>query len=97
MITVKRVFTRPNTGINFFGMTESLRQHIQDTYITPGHCLSMNIVNLNEFKAEVTMIWANQAAFDSYKDDPVVRQFINDRTAYNQINNVADELTITES
>ena len=93
---VKRVYTRPNTNVPFFGATpEAFKAKVDavlpviNSYKTNGQLLSESIsFSTDKLTQTYSALWASKDVYDAYLQDPVMAQYITDRREYNQANNI---------
>lgn len=85
-----RTLTRPNTTVKFYESSAEWKTYLKETYQNTGLQTSVQVSHSNGGTvATVTAIWKDQAAFNSYMNDPKVQQlFFNPRDEYSSANGI---------
>lgn len=87
MITLTRVYTRPNKTTVWHSAalnTAAMRAHIQTAYIDTGKLISQSS-QMADLTYTFTMVWRDQAAFEEYDQDPMLLPFWEERDQYNSL------------
>ncbi len=80
-ILFRRTFTRPSSAIPFFEDTEAFTQHITDTYVTTGKCVTWRQVTIDNNVMITESVWASLADMSAALSDSLL---INNASATHQ-------------
>ena len=95
MIITKYTFRRPNITVPYFPLPASVVSHMNENYVSTGDCTGISFIFVDGVTLEGTNSWVSTEARDRFLADPVIEEFNNQRRAYNSINGITEELTIT--
>ena len=87
--TESRITFRPDDTVPFWDYTDEIKQHILETYVTPG--LRENFTKTfseDGLVRTVTGTWKDRASFIIFCQDPIMLQNFADRDAHNNANNI---------
>jgi uncharacterized radical SAM superfamily protein len=89
--------TRPNTNVPFWNHTSEIRDYINENYVDTGLRIDVEVEFSQDELTRVTKeYWIDQAAFDTFRNDPFIINNLRDPAlAHNAANGIVRSVDYT--
>ncbi len=95
--TYKRIYTRPNLGVNFFKPDPAIPEYVRATFsnCVPPKLISQSLaISEDTYTLTRTMVFTDQAAFEAWNTDPVIVANNQLLDTFNAENGIIDTIVV---
>ena len=87
--TASTISIRANTNVPFKDYSDEIKAYIEENYVVTGMRISVEkIISEDATTRTYTTVWVDQAAHETFLNDPIMLNYITELEAYNTANDI---------